>query len=233
MGITRRTCVSALAASTLAAPLALRAAGGHGNGPFSMLAAPLPTNAPGKIEVIEFLWYGCPHCAKVEPFVEAWEKTLPSDVVFGREHIVWEARRETLAHALVFVTQRTLDLVQYGEVIVGRSGSFAEPAAPRHGAGCGATTLRCVRPQFREREGLEQAVVGVSLQSPRAVFDQSGGSAQMAPPSGNPHAAGLVFALLNAVALDCTGASISHDDAADVGTAVPVFLGSGCELLSA
>ncbi len=121
--------MATLAAGTLTAPLALRAAGGHGGGAFSTLAAPLPTNAPGKIEVIQFLWCGCPHCAKVEPFVEAWEKTLPSDVVFGREHIVWEAQRETLAHAPVFVTQRTLDLVQYGEVIVGRSASFAEPAA--------------------------------------------------------------------------------------------------------
>jgi thiol:disulfide interchange protein DsbA len=40
---------------------------------------------PGQIEVIEFYWYGCPHCFALEPYVEAWEKAgLPKDVVFKR-----------------------------------------------------------------------------------------------------------------------------------------------------
>jgi thiol:disulfide interchange protein DsbA len=40
---------------------------------------------PGQIEVIEFYWYGCPHCFALEPNVEAWEKAgLPKDVVFKR-----------------------------------------------------------------------------------------------------------------------------------------------------
>ena len=39
---------------------------------------------PGQIEVIEFYWYGCPHCFALEPYVEAWEKKLPKDVVFKR-----------------------------------------------------------------------------------------------------------------------------------------------------
>ena len=37
---------------------------------------------PGQIEVIEFYWYGCPHCFALEPFVQAWEQHLPKDVVF-------------------------------------------------------------------------------------------------------------------------------------------------------
>jgi len=44
-----------------------------------------PTDVkPGQIEVIEFYWYGCPHCYALEPYVESWEKTLPKDVVFKR-----------------------------------------------------------------------------------------------------------------------------------------------------
>ncbi|MGE5624457.1 MAG: thiol:disulfide interchange protein DsbA/DsbL [Bacillota bacterium] len=44
-----------------------------------------PTDVkPGQIEVIEFFWYGCPHCYALEPYVVAWEKTLPKDVVFKR-----------------------------------------------------------------------------------------------------------------------------------------------------
>ena len=35
-----------------------------------------------KIEVIEFFWYGCPHCFSFEPIVKAWSKTLPADVYF-------------------------------------------------------------------------------------------------------------------------------------------------------
>jgi len=26
------------------------------------LTPPVPTGSPGKIEVLEFFWYGCPHC---------------------------------------------------------------------------------------------------------------------------------------------------------------------------
>jgi thiol:disulfide interchange protein DsbA len=39
---------------------------------------------PGQIEVIEFYWYGCPHCFALEPFVVQWEKTKPKNVVFKR-----------------------------------------------------------------------------------------------------------------------------------------------------
>jgi thiol:disulfide interchange protein DsbA len=44
-----------------------------------------PTSVkPGQVEVIEFYWYGCPHCFAVEPYLLAWEKQLPKDVVFKR-----------------------------------------------------------------------------------------------------------------------------------------------------
>ena len=39
---------------------------------------------PGKIEVIEFFWYRCPHCYALEPELEAWVKRLPRDVQFRR-----------------------------------------------------------------------------------------------------------------------------------------------------
>ncbi|MFN0306272.1 MAG: thiol:disulfide interchange protein DsbA/DsbL [Burkholderiales bacterium] len=53
------------------------------------------TDAAGKIEVLEFFWYGCPHCHNLEPAIEAWLKKLPADVVFRRVPAVfnqnWEA----------------------------------------------------------------------------------------------------------------------------------------------
>jgi thiol:disulfide interchange protein DsbA len=49
------------------------------------LASPAPTAAPpGKIEVIEFFWYECPHCNAFEPALDGWSKRLPDDVAFRR-----------------------------------------------------------------------------------------------------------------------------------------------------
>jgi thiol:disulfide interchange protein DsbA len=43
------------------------------------------TEAPqGKVEVIEFFWYSCPHCNAFEPRLEAWIKKQPADVVVRR-----------------------------------------------------------------------------------------------------------------------------------------------------
>jgi protein dithiol oxidoreductase (disulfide-forming) len=39
---------------------------------------------PGKLEVIEFFWYSCPHCNSFEPKLAAWMKRLPADVVLKR-----------------------------------------------------------------------------------------------------------------------------------------------------
>jgi thiol:disulfide interchange protein DsbA len=39
---------------------------------------------PGKIEVIEFFWYSCPHCNSFEPKLNAWIQRLPGDVVIKR-----------------------------------------------------------------------------------------------------------------------------------------------------
>ncbi len=40
--------------------------------------------AAGKIEVLEFFSYACPHCSAFEPTLEAWAKNLPADVAFHR-----------------------------------------------------------------------------------------------------------------------------------------------------
>lgn len=88
------------------------AGGDHSNeSPVMPLANPQPVEAPGKIEVIEFFWYGCPHCNKVEPTVEAWEKRLPKDVVFRREHVLWDGRSDMEGHAKLFITLRMMGLL--------------------------------------------------------------------------------------------------------------------------
>lgn len=45
----------------------------------------VPVDAPpGKVEVLEFFWYACPHCNALEPRLEDWLKKLPPDVAFKR-----------------------------------------------------------------------------------------------------------------------------------------------------
>jgi thiol:disulfide interchange protein DsbA len=44
----------------------------------------LPTDNPGRIEVTELFWYGCPHCYQLEPTLAAWVKKLGKDVEFKR-----------------------------------------------------------------------------------------------------------------------------------------------------
>jgi protein dithiol oxidoreductase (disulfide-forming) len=52
---------------------------------YLVLDKPAPTEAPaGKVEVVEFFWYGCPHCNSFEPQLEAWLKTSPKNVAFRR-----------------------------------------------------------------------------------------------------------------------------------------------------
>jgi protein dithiol oxidoreductase (disulfide-forming) len=43
----------------------------------------------GKIEVVEFFWYSCPHCNQFEPALEAWIKKLPKDVVMRRAPVAF------------------------------------------------------------------------------------------------------------------------------------------------
>jgi thiol:disulfide interchange protein DsbA len=59
---------------------------------YSELKPALQVESDGKIEVLEFFWYGCIHCYNLEPMVEKWEKTLPKDVQFRRVPAVFNDR---------------------------------------------------------------------------------------------------------------------------------------------
>ena len=52
---------------------------------YKRITPPQPTSAPpGKVEVVELFWYGCPHCYRLEPYVKRWLKRKPANVVFVR-----------------------------------------------------------------------------------------------------------------------------------------------------
>jgi protein dithiol oxidoreductase (disulfide-forming) len=63
----------------------------------------------GKIEVLEFFWYGCVHCYNLEPHIEGWLKKLPSDVEFRRVPAVFNQR---WAHdAAIYYTLEAMGLL--------------------------------------------------------------------------------------------------------------------------
>lgn len=51
---------------------------------FRTINPPQPTGSPGKIEVVEFFSYACPHCAHFYPLLESWIAKQPKDVVLRK-----------------------------------------------------------------------------------------------------------------------------------------------------
>ncbi len=78
--------------AALGAPLAAPAQQLRAGIDFLALKSELPVETPGKIEVIEFFWYGCPHCYTLEPLIETWVKKLPPDAQFRRVPAVFNDR---------------------------------------------------------------------------------------------------------------------------------------------
>jgi len=69
---------------------------------------PAETNT-GKIEVIEFFWYGCPHCYSLEPVLEPWIKKLPPDVQFVRLPTIFNERWQH--DAVIYYTLDAMNLL--------------------------------------------------------------------------------------------------------------------------
>ncbi len=81
---------------------------------YDVISPAQPTTvSPGKVEVLEVFWLGCPHCYALEPYIRQWLKTKPSYVDFVRVPIMWGPVHR--AHARLFYTLEALgrnDLVE-------------------------------------------------------------------------------------------------------------------------
>jgi thiol:disulfide interchange protein DsbA len=69
----------------------------------------LRTRDPGKIEVLEFFWYGCGHCYTFEPLLTRWKETLPEDVDFVPSPAMWNGPMGL--HAQAFYTAQALGVL--------------------------------------------------------------------------------------------------------------------------
>ena len=114
----RRTFTQQAAGAVVAAtvPMAWTSARAQAGGApvegqhFVRLAQPVPVPAGGKLDVVEFFWYGCPHCNVFEPFLEAWARRQPADVAMRRMPVAF---RETpfVAHQKIYFALEALNQV--------------------------------------------------------------------------------------------------------------------------
>lgn len=51
---------------------------------YSKLSETVATQTGDNIEILEFFWYGCPHCFSFEPTLKKWKKSKPANVTFTR-----------------------------------------------------------------------------------------------------------------------------------------------------
>ncbi|HYA20016.1 MAG TPA: thiol:disulfide interchange protein DsbA/DsbL [Burkholderiales bacterium] len=70
-------CLLTVAGGTFAAAPVL-------NRDYRLVVPPQPTETGDKIEVIEFFYYGCPHCFALEPYLKKWLSSAPKDVAYRR-----------------------------------------------------------------------------------------------------------------------------------------------------
>lgn len=76
---------------------------------YEVLSPAQPTQNQNKIEIIEFFWYGCPHCYTLEPVLNQWLKTLPDNVEFIRQPTIFS--RLWGKHAKAYFVAEALDVV--------------------------------------------------------------------------------------------------------------------------
>lgn len=105
----------------LAAALALHAAPSRAQlvegTDYRKIAAPPPSASPGKIEVIEFFSYGCPHCNEFYPVISAWAAKLPHDVVFKRIPVSFDRPQWINLARAYYALQATGELTALDEAL--------------------------------------------------------------------------------------------------------------------
>jgi protein dithiol oxidoreductase (disulfide-forming) len=80
---------------------------------YLVLDARAPVDAQGKVEVVEFFSYNCPHCAAFEPQLEAWAKKLPANVVMRRVPVPFVGNDPDTKQRLFYTLEAMGKLEQY------------------------------------------------------------------------------------------------------------------------
>jgi protein dithiol oxidoreductase (disulfide-forming) len=84
---------------------------------YTVLRNPQPTISPGRIEVIQFFSYGCPHCAEMHERLNRWVAALPKDVAFRRVPVVFGRPAWAALSRTYFALQDTGDLSRLDDAV--------------------------------------------------------------------------------------------------------------------
>jgi len=95
-------------ASALGLGLASSNLWSQANLPYKVIQQKMPTNDPSRVEVLEFFWFGCPHCYAFEPAINNWKDSKPEYVDFVREAPPFKKRLRDPAKIAKFI--ESLDL---------------------------------------------------------------------------------------------------------------------------
>ncbi|MDH5544464.1 MAG: thiol:disulfide interchange protein DsbA/DsbL [Gammaproteobacteria bacterium] len=76
---------------------------------YERIDPPQPTTTGDKVEVREMFWYGCPHCFRMEPYVERWLRKQPKGSEFVRTPAIFRPGWEN--HARAYYTAELLGVV--------------------------------------------------------------------------------------------------------------------------
>lgn len=76
---------------------------------YETIDPPQPTDDPARVEVIEFFWYGCPHCYRFEPILQKWLKNRPDHVNYIPQPAAFNST--WAKHARAFFTAEALGVL--------------------------------------------------------------------------------------------------------------------------
>lgn len=102
---------------------ALGALSAFGTGAFAQrqayqtLGTKVPTEVAGKVEVIEFFSYGCPHCHDFEPLLNNWAKGQPGDVNFIKVPITFNRAEWTTLARLYYTLDAMGEAAKRGPAV--------------------------------------------------------------------------------------------------------------------
>jgi thiol:disulfide interchange protein DsbA len=76
---------------------------------YIVLSSPNVIEKKGTIKVVEYFWYGCPHCYQLEPYIEKWLQEKEDYIEFIRIPAV--LNRKWLQHAKIFYVAKKLGIL--------------------------------------------------------------------------------------------------------------------------
>ena len=110
MALNRRRFVAGVlaAGSLFSLPVRAQTAGKD----FTPIIPAQPTEEPGKVEVLEFFSYGCPHCAEFAPLLSIWISRQSADVVVRKVPVTFGRAAWSNVARLYYALEATGDLAR-------------------------------------------------------------------------------------------------------------------------